>query len=189
MQRTLKVRLAVMGGMIFAAVFARLIPHPPNFAPISAMALFAGAHFDRRLFAFAVPLAAMLLSDAVFELLFGWGFHANLPAVYASFAAIVALGFVLRGRTRPTVVVGASLTASTLFFAVTNVSVFLTSPLYPKTATGLGACFVAALPLFGNTVAGDLFYTGVLFGSFALAARRFPLLRPAALRIASHTGS
>lgn len=176
MERTIRVRFFVMSGMIVAAVIARLIPHPPNFAPIAAMALFAGAHFDRKALAFVVPLVAMLLSDAVFELLFGWGFHANLPAVYASFAAIVGLGLLLRGRVRPVPVVGAALVSSILFFAVTNLSVWLTSATYPMTGQGLTLCCVAALPFFGNTVAGDLFYTGILFGAFALARRRFSVL-------------
>jgi hypothetical protein len=177
MERAIRLRFYLMSGMIIAAVIVRFIPHPPNFTPIAAMALFAGAHFDRRALAFVVPLAAMLLSDALLEALFGWGFHANLPAVYISFAAIVGLGLLLRGRAKPAPVVGAALTASTLFFIVTNLSVWVTSPVFPKTVSGLVACYVAALPFFGNTLAGDLFYTGVLFGAFALARHRFTALR------------
>ena len=30
----------LLAGMIFIAAFVRLIPHPPNFVPIAAMALF-----------------------------------------------------------------------------------------------------------------------------------------------------
>jgi len=176
MERKIHARLLVMSGMIVAAAAARLLPHPPNFTPIAAMALFAGAHFDRKALAFLVPLAAMLLSDSVLELLFGRGFHAEMGAVYASFAAIVMLGFLLRGGTRPTPVLGAALISSVLFFLVTNCSVWLTSGAYPKTGQGLAACYLAALPFFGNTVVGDLAYTGVLFGVFALAKRRFPVL-------------
>ena len=33
--------------IVFAAII-RLIPHPPNFAPITAMALFGGVYFKNR---------------------------------------------------------------------------------------------------------------------------------------------
>jgi hypothetical protein len=166
----------VVSGMIVAAAVARLLPHPPNFTPLAAMALFAGAHFDRKALAFLVPLAAMLLSDAALELLFGWGFHADMAAVYVSFVAIVGLGLLLGDRARPVPVLGAALASSILFFLATNFSFWLTSGVYPRSGHGLAACYVAALPFFGNTVAGDLVHTGIMFGVFALARRRFPVL-------------
>jgi hypothetical protein len=67
-----------------------------------------------------------------------------------------------------------------LFFVVTNFGTWLLSGMYPMTASGLTACFVAAIPFFQNTVAGDLFYSGVLFGGFALLERAMPILRAGA---------
>src|SRR5262245_56428806 len=58
-----RTRFFVVTGVILAAALARLVPHPPNFAPIGAMALLAGACFADRRLASAVPLAAMFLSD------------------------------------------------------------------------------------------------------------------------------
>jgi len=179
MQRKLEARLFALCAIIGAAVLARLLPHPPNFTPLAAMALFAGAHFDRKALAFAVPLVAMLLSDSLLELIAGAGFHGYMPAVYGCFAAVVGLGLALRGRLSPLPVAGAALAAAVVFFVGTNLFVWAASPLYPATPAGLAACFAAALPFFGNTVAGDLIYTGVLFGGFALAQHRFPALRPA----------
>lgn len=43
-----QVRFPVLMGMILAAAASRLIPHPPDFAPIGAMALFGGACFAHR---------------------------------------------------------------------------------------------------------------------------------------------
>lgn len=73
-------------GIAVVAALSRIIPHAPNFTPIGALALFAGASFQGRFLAFAVPIAAMLLSDAVL------GFHGEMPAVYASFLLTVLMG-------------------------------------------------------------------------------------------------
>ena len=170
----MKPRLALLIGMIFAAAGMRLLPHPPNLDPIGALALFGGAHVDNKRWAFIIPLAAMLLSDTVI------GFHAQMPVIYGTFALIVCMGFVLRQRRTPLPVAGMALAASILFFTVTNFGVWAFSSMYPKTLEGLVSCYVAAIPFFGNTVAGNLFYTAVLFGTFALAERKIPLFAPAA---------
>jgi len=169
----MKPRLALLTGMIFGAAALRLLPHPPNFEPIGALALFAGAHVDNKRAAFFIPLAALLLSDALI------GFHSQMFMVYAAFALIVWMGFGLRSRSRPLPVAGASLAASTLFFIMSNFGVWAFDNLYPRTLEGLVTCYVAAIPFFGNTVAGGLFYAAVLFGGLALAERKIPRLAPA----------
>jgi hypothetical protein len=162
-------------GWIFVAALTRLLPHPANFTPIAAIALFGGAHFGSARSALAVALGAMLVSDAGLELLSGRGFHDQMLWVYGSFAATVWLGGFLRSRRRVVPVMTASLVASMLFFLVTNFGVWAAGTLYPRTIAGLAACFVAALPFFGRTLLGDLLYAGLLFGSFAWAgARRAP---------------
>jgi hypothetical protein len=67
-----------------------------------------------------------------------------------------------------------------LFFVVTNFGVWAFTDMYPRTGDGLTACFIAAIPFFRNTLAGDLFYAAVLFGGLAWAESRFPQVRPAA---------
>ena len=64
-----------------------------------------------------------------------------------------------------------------MFFIVTNFGVWLVGNLYPKTLAGLAGCYVAAIPFFRNTLAGNVVYTLVLFGGFALAQRYLPVLR------------
>ena len=177
MRTSEKPRFWLMAGLVLGAAALRLLPHPPNFTPIAAIALFGGAHFERKRWAFAVPLAAMALSDAVLRVVFGWGFD---PVVYATFAVIVCLGFLLRNRkTAPLPVAGASLAAAMIFYLTTNFAVWAASGMYAKTLAGLITCYVAAIPFFGPTVAGDLFYSAVLFGGFAWAERRFPIFRAA----------
>jgi len=181
-----RLRLFVLVGMILAAAASRLIPHPPNFAPIGAMALFGGACFASRLAAFVVPLAAMFLSDLAIGLLTGnlsLGLHRLIPVVYGSFALIVCLGFWLRSRRTVVPIAGAALASSVLFFVLTNFGVWALGSWYPKTWEGLVACYVAAIPFFHNTLVGDAVYTTVLFGGLALAEKGLPALREPALAL------
>lgn len=170
----MKSRLGLLIGMIFAAAGMRLLPHPPNFESIGALALFAGAHFGDKRWAFVFPLAALLLSDAIL------GFHSQMPVVYGTFALVVCMGFYLRERRTALPVAGAAVAASALFFIVTNFGVWAFDGLYPRTFEGLVVCYIAAIPFFGNTLAGTLFYTAVLFGGFTLAERKIALFAPAA---------
>ena len=165
-------RFVTLVGMTLTAAATRLLPHPPNLTPIAAMALFGGAHFAGPIAAFAVPLSAMLLSD----LLLGFGLHPVMPFVYGSFAFTVCLGRWLRSRRSPLAVGMAALSGSLVFFVVTNLGVWLVGDLYPRTLDGLVTCYIAAIPFFWNTLAGDAFYAGVLFGGFALAQRQFSAL-------------
>lgn len=174
----MRTRLVAIGVLIAAAAVARLVPHPPNVAPIAAMALFGGAMFANVWLAVLVPIAAMVLSDLVL------GLHGTLPFVYASFLLITGIGLWLRqaagarGRIPgPAMIGGAAVASSVLFFLVTNFGVWLTAPFYPKTAAGLWAAYTAGLPFFRNTVLGDLFYCAVLFGGFALLERLVPAIR------------
>lgn len=167
----MKSRLYVLAAIVLAAAASRLLPHPPNFTPIAAMALFGGAYFSHRAAAFGAPLAAMLLSDLFI------GFHGGMPFVYAAILLISAMGLVIRSRLNPVWIGGAAVSASLLFFVVTNFGVWLAGGLYPATGAGLVAAYVAAIPFFGNTLAGDLMYTALLFGGFTLAVRWFPVLR------------
>jgi hypothetical protein len=160
----------VIGLMILAAAFSRLIPHPPNFTAVAAMALFGGAYLSSRTAAFALPIAAMFLSDLII------GFHPGMYAVYISFILIVAMGMSLRNNKKIGNIFLASVSASVTFFIITNFALWLTGTLYPKTGAGLAACFTAAVPFFHYTFLGDIFFVGVMFGSFELFRMKFPKL-------------
>jgi hypothetical protein len=168
-------------GMILLAALSRLLPHPPNFSPVEAMALFGGAHFARRATALWVPLAAMFVSDIALGVMNGgiyaeYFLSAGFLLVYLCIALSTVLGFALRGRVTALRVTGYSLVGSVLFFLVTNFGVWLGSGMYPQTAAGLASAYVAGIPFFQNTIAGTLFYSAVLFGAFAWLRRRNPSL-------------
>jgi hypothetical protein len=164
-------RILVLLSAILAAAALRLVPHPPNFTPIGAMALFGGAYLGRRWLAFAAPLGALLLSDLVL------GFYHGQVTVYASVALIAMLGMAALQRRSALRVGLAAIAGSILFFAITNFGMWLFSGFYPRTLAGLEACYIAAIPFFQNTVAGDLFYATLLFGGFALAEHLLPAVR------------
>jgi len=164
-------RLAALFSAIVAAAALRLVPHPPNFSPIDAMALFSGAYLGRRWVAFAAPLAALFLSDLVL------GFYHGMATVYATVALVVAIGWSLSSRRTPLRIAGAAVAGSVTFFLITNFGMWLFSGFYPLTSAGLAACYVAAIPFFQTTVAADLVYAGLLFGGFALAEHFLPRLR------------
>jgi len=172
----------VLAGLIVVAALSRLLPHPPNFSPVEAVALFGGAYFASRRWSLVVPLVAMLLSDFALGLLNGGLYleyftSAGFWLQYACITLLVMLGFDLRGRVGGGRVLAYSLLGSTIFFVVTNFGAWLGSPMYPQTLGGLGAAYVAGIPFFQWTVLGTLFYAALLFGGFALLRQRMPALR------------
>jgi hypothetical protein len=176
-----KARILALLIAIFAAAAMRLLPHPPNFSPIAAMALFSGAYLPKRALAFVAPFGALVLSDAMLG-----GFYPGMEIVYLSFGLTVLIGWAISKRKSPLVIGGAALASSVLFFVLTNFGMWLFSGFYPRTIEGLVACYVAAIPFFQNTIAGDLFFTALLFGGFALAERLLPALRqPQGARLAA----
>ncbi len=166
-------RFSVLIGMVFIAFASRLIPHPPNFTPIAALALFGGASFADKRAALLVPLCGLFFSDLVL------GFYAAMPVVYGSFALVVCIGFGLRQRQTIWRIGGATVGAAALFFVLSNFGEWALGAIYPRTLNGLVDCFVAAIPFFRNTILGDLMYSAVLFGGLSFAEHRWPSLAEA----------
>lgn len=155
--------------LILLAVASRLLPHAPNFTPVAALGLFAGATLGRRA-AWLVPVAALVISDALI------GFYNPVSMVwnYAGFAACLLLGSGVIGRSRSLVRLGgAALSSSLAFFALSNFGVWAAGG-YPRTLAGLGACYTAGLPFLRNTVASDVLFTAALFGALAAMRALFP---------------
>ena len=170
--------LTVVGGL------ARLIPHPPNFTPVGGMSLFAGARL-RGWQAYCIPLLLMGATDPILSLLYGYPLFSQVtPAIYGSFLLSAWIGRTMLRGSRSAVRIGAAAAlCSAQFFVLTNFAVWLWGGLYPPTAAGLSACYVAALPFLGRTLAGDLFYTGLLFTLQAWLACATPTVRPKAVAV------
>ena len=154
---------------LFGAVL-RLAPHPENFVPIGALALFAGAKIENRRLALLVPIGALLLGDVAI------GFHSLIPVVYLAFALVVWIGTRLTPEAAASGIALGGFVGSIVFFLLTNFAVWWTLGTYPPTLEGLLQCYVAGIPFFWRTLVGTLFYSAVLFGGLAALERRFPVL-------------
>ncbi|HEY6065100.1 MAG TPA: DUF6580 family putative transport protein, partial [Thermoanaerobaculia bacterium] len=184
--------------LVLLGTFSRLVPHPPNFVAMGALALYSGARLPRR-WSFVVPLAAMALSDVFLD--FGTGrsaFSLVRIVIYATFTAVTLIGRLAREKgtdpisreeaiggifrkkgtdpffrkTWSVPVLGAlSVGASGLFFVTSNFAEWVVNPIYPKTPAGLALCYTAAIPFFWNTLAADLAGTALFFGLDALSRR------------------
>jgi hypothetical protein len=171
-------------GLIVAASFSRLLPHPYNFSPIAAMALLGGATLGKTARAFLWPLGALFLSDVCFQLFtsvpgfYGWGQLLN----YGAFAVVVWIGMRWLQKISLKRVVLASVAASLLFFVLSNLGVWLfaggVAP-YTADASGLINTFMLGIPFLGNTLLGDLVYSGLLFGAYSLLAHLWQLKKAA----------
>jgi uncharacterized protein DUF6580 len=162
--------------MIVIAAALRVAPHPWNFTPIGAMALFSGAVLRDRRLAFVFPLLALFVGDCFI------GFHSLMPVVYASFLINVAIGLFLHNRRTVAWIGAATLLGAIQFFVITNFAVWDYGLSYQRTPSGLVACYVAGIPFFWNTLAGDALYSALLFGGFAFAERTVPELRADVMR-------
>lgn len=175
--------------MVLLAAMSRLLPHPPNVAPLGAMALFGAAYFSNRTVSVVIPLLAIWLSNLVLDNVvyaqyyssFQW-FSPDFIWQALAMISIVGLGWIALRKVGPMRLLGASLGASLLFFLISNLGVWASGTLYPTTSAGLASAYFNAIPFFWNTLAGDLFFTALLFGVFEIAQRRFPSLQPFASR-------
>ena len=168
-------RAILAAAMIILAAVLRIVPHPWNFTPIGAMAIFSGAMFRDRRVAYLFPLVPLFAGDLFV------GIHRLIPVVYASFLLSVFIGTWLANRRGVLRIGGAVFLGALQFFLVTNFAAWQLFGTYPHTPAGLAACYIAGLPLFGNTLAGDAVYATLFFGIFALAEKLYPTLsEPAA---------
>jgi hypothetical protein len=150
--------------LILAAIILRFLPHLPNFAPITAIALFGGTYLKNRKLAVIMPLAAMFVSD-YFIGFYSWPV---MLSVYLSFAVSGLLGIWLSKRKSAGHVVGVTLLASIQFYVITNFAVWAFGTMYVHNAAGLLASYVNAIPFFRNTLLGDFFYVGTMFGAYEM---------------------
>lgn len=168
--------------LIVAAAFTRLFPHYPNFTAIGAMAIFGGSVIKDKKLSFLLPLGALFLSDVCLQLFTSTkGFYGiSQFFVYAAFLIITALAGFIQKRSVANIVL-AAVWSGAVFFILSNLGVWLSSHFYPKTLSGLGACYWASVPFykndfFGNfvlnSIMGTAFYSAILLGVYAVFERK-----------------
>jgi len=146
--------------IMLAAVLTRLVPHLPNFTPVTTIALFGGLYISNRILAYALPLVIMCISDIFL------GFSSITLFVYVGFMLVTLIGTLRKKPSILTIFLG-----SLSFFVVTNFGVWLLG--YPKTWTGLIECYTLALPFFRNSLLGDFFYSGVMIIGFNFIQKHY----------------
>jgi hypothetical protein len=170
-------RMGIFLSLIGLGMVGRLVPHPPNFTPVISVVLFAGFFFRHPAASLCLALGVMAVTDSVI----GTYDYRVMMVVYAALLLPVAMRYVLRPRLTAARVAACAVLSQIVFFATTNFAVWICGELYPHTLVGLVECYVAALPFLRNALGGDLFWSAVLFGSYALAVRASGVWFPARL--------
>jgi len=147
--------------LITLGIAARFFPHPANFAPIGAIAIFSGIYLPKK-WAIALPLAAMFFSD-IFIGFYAWPI---MLSVYGGFVVMGLIGLLVRRNKKLSTVLGGTILGSVIFFLVTNGAVWAFGTLYAHNLAGLMQSYIMAIPFFRNSLLGDLFYTGILVGAY-----------------------
>lgn len=165
-------------GLTVLSALGRLLPHAPNVTPVGGSCLFAGSRVSG-IWAYLLPLVVMIATDPFVGRAGGasGGYTWGSPVIYACFMINVFIGRRMLRNVTPVRVGVAAFLCSLQFFVLTNLAVWVTAvathkAIYAPSLAGLAACYVEALPFWGRTLAGDLLFSGALFGLYELLARR-----------------
>lgn len=165
MNKVFSPRLLFAVSAILIAAATRILPHPPNFTAVGAMALFAGACMSNRWLGLLVPMTALFITDIFI------GFHNTMWAVYGAVAITTMMGWAIQKRQNVLTITASSIIAAFLFFYITNAAMWVVGfytpdGFYPQTVAGLGMAIEAGIPFRNNGIISQLLYTGLLFGTF-----------------------
>ena len=135
----------------------RIIPHPPNFTPILATAIFTPYIIKDKWIAISIPLLAMFIADLVI------GFHPYMLWVYGAIGLSTLISnWSMKFNKKYMQLAIMTVVSSILFFVITNFAVWTIWDYYPKTIDGLIICYIKAIPFFQNTLLGTIIYTAII---------------------------
>lgn len=164
MNKVISPRLVFVISAVAIAALTRILPHPPNFTAVGAMALLAGALVPNRLLSLVMPMTALFITDLFL------GFHNTMWAVYAAVGFTSMIGWMISKRQSVLSITAGSLISIASFFFITNAAMwvvgFFTQGFYPTTAAGLGLALESGLPFLTNDIISNLLFTAIFFGSF-----------------------
>ena len=175
MKKVLDTRFLIISGMILLAAISRFLPialpSMANFSPVGTMALFGGAYFAKKQWAFIVPMMALWVSNLILNNVFYTKYYPTFSfgfelAVFVSFALVVVIGIVLLKRVNIVNLLTANILGTIGFFLISNFFVWAGGTMYPQTMEGLGMCFTMGLPFLKNTLLSNLLFSAVMFGTF-----------------------
>ena len=159
--------------LILILAFSRLIPHPPNFTPLIAVAIMSSYFFRNIYFSFAVLLFSMLLSDIFI------GFYDNMLFVYISLLLISFIFYKISNKINFKNLFIFSFIGALIFYLVSNFGVWALGSFgvynvpYEKNLSGLIECYILAIPFFGNTFFSTLIFSYAAFLANSLYKKKF----------------
>jgi hypothetical protein len=180
MKKVLDTRFLIISGMILLAAVSRFLPIAfpamANFSPVGTMALFGGAYFTKKHWAFIVPMVSLWLSNLVLNNVFytkwyptfSFGFE---TAVFISFALVVGIGMIFLKKVNIVNLLTANLLGTLGFFFVSNFFVWMGGKMYTQDFSGLMTCFTMGLPFLKNTLLSNLVFSAIMFGAFEYAQK------------------
>lgn len=177
----LNLQQVLIAFLVIALVAMRfLLIDSANFAPIAAAGIFAIYYFKNKKIGFVLPIVALFISDLILQFQTGNGLYFARAIDYLGLFAAIAIAFGLFQQSKSVGnILGATVLGSLAFFVISNFGVWATGTMYPHTFGGLITAFEMGIPFYRSTFAGDLFFTGVFFGTFELLKAFLPQLRTA----------
>ncbi len=188
MSMKINVRLIVFTVVLIALATACKFFFGPDlnwsgFSPVIAIALFAGLIMKQKDMSFMLPLLALFISDAVIQFLYSQdlfpyaGFYNGQWKNYLILMGATLLGWVLKGRSNSSLIVGA-IAAPTVFFLLSNFMVWTGSSeaIYAKSFSGLMTCYEAALPFYKNSLIATLVFLPVILLAYNYLTKKKAVL-------------
>ena len=139
-------------GLILILAASRLIPHPPNFTPIIAVAIMSSYFFRNIYLSILTLIISMLIADVFI------GFYKNMLFVYTSLIIITFIFFRISKKIKYKNLYIFAFFGSLIFFLISNFGVWALDGLYEKNLNGLIECYILAIPFFGNTFLSTLIF-------------------------------
>ena len=166
----MNIKVILICAIIFLVSLTRIFPHPPNFTPILALAIFGGAYLPNRITAISLPIISMFISDLII------GFHSQIFSIYATIILLSILGHLMKTKNFKNFAI-TGFTGSLIFFIITNFSVWLGGSLYPLTIDGIIQCYIMAIPFFHNTLISTMLFLTILFFGYTFAEKKISNLK------------
>ena len=152
--------------LVLILALSRLIPHPPNFTPIIAVAIMRAYFFKNVYFSLAVLLISMFISDIFI------GFYNNMLLIYFTISLISFTFFQFAKILNSKNLLFFSLAGSVIFFVISNFGVWLFGDLYEKNLNGLIYCYTLAIPFFVNTILSTILYSYLAYYANRLIGKK-----------------
>jgi len=170
--------------VLLLAALSRLVPHMMhgtglNLTAVGAGLLLFGSRRPR--WQAAIAVAVMAATDVYLtKFVYGFPFHIRGYLVtWAWYGALCLISSGLLSKVNFLRVAAGVFVSATGFYLIVDFALWAMGSMYPHTLAGLGACYVAALPFYGNDLVCTAGFSAVFFGLPVVAAKMVEMMREA----------